>query len=372
MTKLQNVWTYLIHALVTILIILILAMWVILLLNLFGINVERRLSRYCNSWPCRGGGLTWQYDQINQSNGGEKKNPKAELDRRAVSDVGTVSGREQGGFKGEIRFRDHGTSEEADLGAHCTTDQCVLPSPFTHKQWVREALVRAAIQSQSGGCSTQASIFSIRWELGAARAAVAADLAYLAMMRSHFMCPFTGLFIEGGLHAKQLSQVPETVSGVLEKSNTRLKEEIDGSLIQLVELPQRWEEFTFKRWDRPIILKLKEGAIAWSKSYISNFFCSHVLPCEMHKRNKTRNMIICALFCSSGPKYEPEPSTSSAHTQPVTAPVPSSATSPTPSLLEKKLEAEIDVLMQQKKVLSLREEYYRLKIEHLKNKLADN
>lgn len=64
------------------------------------------------------------------------------------------------------------------------------------------------------------------------------------------MCPFTGLFIEGESPAKQLSQVSETVSGVLEKSdtsNTRLKEEIDGSLIQLMELPQRWEKFTFKR-----------------------------------------------------------------------------------------------------------------------------
>ncbi|TWW80066.1 uncharacterized protein LOC130532368 [Takifugu flavidus] len=121
---------------------------------------------------------------------------------------------------------------------------------------------------------------------------------------------------EGGSPAKQLSQVSETVSGVLEKSetsNTRLKEEIDGSLIQLVELPQ-----------------------------------------------------------SSGPKDEPEPSTSLAHARPETAPAPPPAPSPTPSLLEKKLEAEIDVLMQQKKVLSLREEYYRLKIEHLKNKLADN
>lgn len=74
------------------------------------------------------------------------------------------------------------------------------------------------------------------------------------------MCPFTGLFIEGGSPAKQLSRVSETVLGVLEKSdtsNTRLKEEIDGSLIQLVELPQRWEKFTFKRWDRPISMKLK-------------------------------------------------------------------------------------------------------------------
>lgn len=77
--------------------------------------------------------MTWQYDQNNQSNGGEKKNPKAELDRRAVPVVGTVSGGEQGGFKGEIRLRDHGTSEEADLGAHCPTDQCLIPSPFTHK-----------------------------------------------------------------------------------------------------------------------------------------------------------------------------------------------------------------------------------------------
>lgn len=79
-------------------------------------------------------------------------------------------------------------------------------------------------------------------------------------------------------------------------------------------------------------------------------------------------IIICALLCSSEPNDEPQPSMSSAHAQPKTAPAPS----PTPSLLEKKLEAEIDVLMQQKKVLSLREEYYRLKIEHLKNKLADN
>lgn len=85
-----------------------------------------------------------------------------------------------------------------------------------------------------------------------------------------------------------------------------------------------------------------------------------------------KEIITCALFCSSGPKDEPEPSTSSAHAQPKTAPAPPPAPSPTPSLLEKKLEAEIDVLMQQKKVLSLREEYYRLKIEHLKNKLADN
>lgn len=66
------------------------------------INVERRLSRQPD-------GLTWQFDQKKQSNGGEKKNPKAELDRRAVSVVGTVSGGEQGLFKGEIRFKDHGT-----------------------------------------------------------------------------------------------------------------------------------------------------------------------------------------------------------------------------------------------------------------------
>ncbi|KAK2817619.1 hypothetical protein Q5P01_025810 [Channa striata] len=39
---------------------------------------------------------------------------------------------------------------------------------------------------------------------------------------------------------------------------------------------------------------------------------------------------------------------------------------PTPSLLDRKLDAEIDVLRQHKRVLCLQEEYYKLKIEHLK------
>ncbi|KAL7401322.1 hypothetical protein ABVT39_026370 [Epinephelus coioides] len=108
----------------------------------------------------------------------------------------------------------------------------------------------------------------------------------------------------GGSPAKQLSQVAETVFSVLGKSNTSitgLKEGIDSSLIQLVELCQ-----------------------------------------------------------SSEPTEEPGPSTSWAHIQPEMAPAP--APSPTPSLLEKKLEAEMDVLRQHKKVLLLQEEYYRLKL----------
>lgn len=40
----------------------------------------------------------------------------------------------------------------------------------------------------------------------------------------------------------------------------------------------------------------------------------------------------------------------------------------TPSLMDKKLEMEMDVLKQQKIVLHLQEEYYKLKIQLLKNK----
>jgi len=47
---------------------------------------------------------------------------------------------------------------------------------------------------------------------------------------------------------------------------------------------------------------------------------------------------------------------------------PSSAAAPTRSLMDKKLEMEIDVLKQQKIVLQLQEEYYKLQIELLKNK----
>ncbi|KAM4736799.1 transcription initiation factor TFIID subunit 11 isoform 1-T1 [Anableps anableps] len=113
----------------------------------------------------------------------------------------------------------------------------------------------------------------------------------------------------GGSPAKKLSQVADTVCNVLAKSDTSItgmREGICSSLIQLVELPQSTED--------------------------------------------------------------PGPSTSQTlHAQPAIA--PASALAPSPSLLEKKMEAEIDVLRQHKTVLLLKEEYYKLKIEYLKNKM---
>ncbi|KAG7315618.1 hypothetical protein KOW79_020484 [Hemibagrus wyckioides] len=50
--------------------------------------------------------------------------------------------------------------------------------------------------------------------------------------------------------------------------------------------------------------------------------------------------------------------------------LPAAAT-PTPSLLDRKLEIETDTLTQHKKVLCLQEEYYKLKIELLKYKKND-
>lgn len=51
-------------------------------------------------------------------------------------------------------------------------------------------------------------------------------------------------------------------------------------------------------------------------------------------------------------------------------PPPASA-APTPSLQDRRLQLTIEVFEQQKKVLCLQEEYYQLKIEHLKNKSND-
>lgn len=47
---------------------------------------------------------------------------------------------------------------------------------------------------------------------------------------------------------------------------------------------------------------------------------------------------------------------------------PPSTAAPTRSLIDKKLEMEMDVLKQQKIVHHLQEEYYKLQIELLKNK----
>lgn len=49
-----------------------------------------------------------------------------------------------------------------------------------------------------------------------------------------------------------------------------------------------------------------------------------------------------------------------------------SAATATPSLLDEKLKLEVDVLRQIQTVLKLKEEYYIMKIKHLKNKSAHN
>lgn len=85
-------------------------------------------------------------------------------------------------------------------------------------------------------------------------------------------------------------------------------------------------------------------------------------------------------FCSMEPSQEPgpsslptrlppEPSAAASQDSPADqTPLPSEAPAPSASLQERRLQLTIDVFEQQKKVLSLQEEYYRLKIEHLKNK----
>ncbi|KAL1005186.1 hypothetical protein UPYG_G00055680 [Umbra pygmaea] len=122
----------------------------------------------------------------------------------------------------------------------------------------------------------------------------------------------------GGPPAKQLSQVAQTVLNIFghsETSITGLIEGTDSSMIQLVELQKCSTEPSEEEW-RP------------SKSQMSN------------------------------PQPEAPHSLSSAATAPA----------PTPSLMDKKLEMEMAVLKQQKIVLHLQEEYYKLKIELLRNK----
>ncbi len=53
---------------------------------------------------------------------------------------------------------------------------------------------------------------------------------------------------------------------------------------------------------------------------------------------------------------------------PHSPPSAAAAAAPTRSLMDQKLEMEMDVLKQQKIVLHLKEEYYKLQIELLKNK----
>ncbi len=93
-------------------------------------------------------------------------------------------------------------------------------------------------------------------------------------------------------------------------------------------------------------------------------------------------------FCSMEPSEEPGPSTLQVYDpQPETSEfslpaaaaaaaaqtpfLPAAPAAPTPSLQDRRLELTMDVFRQQKKVLCLQEEYYRLKIELLKNKSND-
>ncbi len=57
---------------------------------------------------------------------------------------------------------------------------------------------------------------------------------------------------------------------------------------------------------------------------------------------------------------------------PHSPPSAAAAAAPTRSLMDKKLEMEMDVLKQQKIVCHLQEEYYKLQIELLKNKIINN
>lgn len=68
-------------------------------------------------------------------------------------------------------------------------------------------------------------------------------------------------------------------------------------------------------------------------------------------------------------RLPPEPSAAAPQDSPAAqTPFPSAAPAPSASLQESRLQLTIDVFEKQKEVLSLQEEYYRLKIEHLKNK----
>ncbi|XP_030225079.1 uncharacterized protein LOC115552856 isoform X2 [Gadus morhua] len=124
----------------------------------------------------------------------------------------------------------------------------------------------------------------------------------------------------GGPPAKRLSQVADTVFQVLghsEVSVTGLPTGIDTSMMQALEMQQSIE------------------------------------PSQ-----------------EPGPSsLPPEPSAAATQDSPADqTPFPSAAPAPSASLQERRLQLTIDVFEQQKKVLSLQEEYYRLKIEHLKNK----
>ncbi|XP_039664292.1 uncharacterized protein LOC120563880 isoform X3 [Perca fluviatilis] len=122
----------------------------------------------------------------------------------------------------------------------------------------------------------------------------------------------------GGPPAKQLSQVAQTVFNILghsETSITGLKEGTDSSMIQLVELQKCSTEPSAEEWGP-----------------------------------------------STSQVGDPQPEA------PHSLPSAATAAAPTPSLVDKKLEMEMDVLKQQKIVLHLQEEYYKLKIELLKNK----
>ncbi|KAJ7993491.1 hypothetical protein DPEC_G00272970 [Dallia pectoralis] len=117
----------------------------------------------------------------------------------------------------------------------------------------------------------------------------------------------------GGQPAKQLSQVTQTVFNIFGHSDTSitgLKEETDSSMIQLVVLQKCSPEPSAEDWGP-----------STSQMGDTKPEASHSLP-----------------------------------------------SAPTPSLMDKKLEIEMDVLNQQKIVLRLQEEYYKLKIELLKNK----
>lgn len=101
-----------------------------------------------------------------------------------------------------------------------------------------------------------------------------------------------------------------------------------------------------------------------------------IAVCSM-KLMKTKETIeynrLCVfpLFCSMAPSEEPGPSTLEVCEPQPEASLLSAAATLTPSLLDRKLELEMDVLRQHKKALCILEEYYKLNIELLKNKLHD-
>nr|XP_033489933.1 uncharacterized protein LOC117261645 [Epinephelus lanceolatus] len=129
----------------------------------------------------------------------------------------------------------------------------------------------------------------------------------------------------GGPPSKQLSQVAETVFDILGQSEvgiTGLREGIDSSMLQAIEMQQCME-------------RSEEPGPSTSQVY----------------------------------DHQTESSLPAAAAQ--TPSLPAAPAAPTPSLQDRRLELTMDVLTQQKRVLCLQEEYYRLKIQFLKNKLSD-